>query len=56
MALLITYGRWLSGTLTLILLAYLAKLSAFAHRPIAGALDRLPPDELRAARASGPAR
>lgn len=52
-ALLITYGRWLSGTLTLILLAYLAKLWAFAHRPIAGALDRLPPDELRAARASG---
>jgi iron(III) transport system permease protein len=52
-ALLIAYGRWLSGTLTLILLAYLAKLWAFAHRPIAGALDRLPPDELRAARISG---
>jgi iron(III) transport system permease protein len=52
-ALLIAYGRWLAGTLTLILLAYLAKLWAFAHRPIAGALDRLPPDELRAARASG---
>jgi iron(III) transport system permease protein len=51
--LLIAYGRWLSGTLTLILLAYLAKLWAFAHRPIAGALDRLPPDELRAARISG---
>jgi iron(III) transport system permease protein len=52
-ALLITYGRWLYGTLALILLAYLAKLWAFAHRSIAGALDRLPPDELRAARASG---
>jgi iron(III) transport system permease protein len=51
--LLITYGRWLSGSLTLILMAYVAKLWAFAHRPIAGALDRLPPDELRAARASG---
>jgi iron(III) transport system permease protein len=51
--LLITYGRWLSGTLTLILLAYLAKLWAFAHRPIAGALDRLPPDEMHASRASG---
>jgi iron(III) transport system permease protein len=51
--LLIAYGRWLSGTLTLILLAYLAKLWAFAHRPIAGALDRLPPDELHAARVSG---
>jgi iron(III) transport system permease protein len=52
-ALLIAYGRWLSGTLTLIVLAYLAKLWAVAHRPIAGALDRLPPDELRAARVSG---
>jgi iron(III) transport system permease protein len=51
--LLIAYGRWLSGTLVLILMAYLAKLWAFAHRPIAGALDRLPPDELRAARVSG---
>jgi iron(III) transport system permease protein len=52
-ALLITYGRWLGGSLLLILLAYLAKLWAFAHRPIAGALDRLPPDEVRAARTSG---
>jgi iron(III) transport system permease protein len=52
-ALLIAYGRWLYGSLALILLAYLAKLWAFAHRPIAGALDRLPPDELRASRASG---
>src|SRR3954454_14145449 len=52
-ALLITYGRWLGGTLTLILLAYLAKLWAFAHRPIAGALERLPPEELFAARVSG---
>ncbi len=52
-ALLITYGRWIGGTLTLILLAYLAKLWAFAHRPISGALDRLPAGELQAARASG---
>src|SRR3954453_20151064 len=52
-ALLITYGRWLGGTLTLILLAYLAKLWAFAHRPIAGALERRPPEELPAARVSG---
>ncbi len=52
-ALLIAYGRWIGGTLTLILLAYLAKLWAFAHRPISGALDRLPPGELQAARASG---
>jgi iron(III) transport system permease protein len=53
--LLIGYGRWLSGSLVLILLAYLAKLWAVAHRPIAGALDRLPPAELHAARASGAA-
>jgi len=52
-ALLITYGRWLGGTLALILLAYLAKLWAFAHRPVSGALDRLPVQHLRAARAFG---
>jgi iron(III) transport system permease protein len=52
-ALLISYGRWLGNTLTLILLAYIAKLWALAHRPISGALDRLPPEELHAARASG---
>jgi iron(III) transport system permease protein len=52
-ALLITYGRWLGGTLLIILFAYLAKLWAFAHRPISGALDRLPADELSAARVSG---
>jgi iron(III) transport system permease protein len=51
--LLISYGRWLADTPAIILLAYLAKLWAVAHRPIAGALDRLPPEELRAARASG---
>ena len=51
--LLLAYGRWLGGTLLLILLAYLAKLWALAHRPISGALDRLPPDELSAARVSG---
>jgi iron(III) transport system permease protein len=51
--LLVSYGRWLGGTLALILLAYLAKLWAFAHRPITGALDRLPPDELRASRIGG---
>ncbi len=50
---LITYGQWLGGSLLLILLAYCAKLWAFAHRPISGALDRLPPDELSAARVSG---
>jgi iron(III) transport system permease protein len=51
--LLITYGRWLADTLLIILLAYLAKLWAFAHRPISGALDRLPPEEVAASRVSG---
>lgn len=51
--LLLTYGRWLGGTLAIILLAYVAKLWAMAHRPISGALDRLPPDELHASRISG---
>ncbi|MDQ4039192.1 MAG: ABC transporter permease subunit, partial [Actinomycetota bacterium] len=53
LGMLITYGRWLGGTLAIILLAYLAKLWAVAHRPISGALDRLPPDELHASRVSG---
>jgi iron(III) transport system permease protein len=51
--LLISYGRWLGDTLTIILLAYLAKLWAVAHRPISAAIDRLPRDELHASRASG---
>lgn len=51
-ALLLAYGRWLTGT-ALILLAYLAKFFALAHRPVSGALDRLPLDGWRAARASG---
>lgn len=51
--LLIAYGQWIGGTLSIILLAYLAKLWAFAHRPISGALDRLPRAELQAARGSG---
>jgi len=54
-ALLITYGRLLAGTLTLILLAYLSKLWAFAHRPISVALERLPPEEMHAARVCGAA-
>ncbi len=54
-AVLIAYGRWFDGTLTLILVAYLAKLWALAHRPISGALDRFPAAEWQAARASGAA-
>jgi iron(III) transport system permease protein len=51
--LLLSYGRWLGDTLVIIWLAYVAKLWAFAHRPVSGALDRLPPDEVYAARGSG---
>jgi len=53
LGMLIAYGRWIGGTLAIILLCYIAKLWAVAHRPISGALDRLPPDELHAARVSG---
>lgn len=52
-AVLLAYGGWLRDTLALIAVAYLAKLWAVGHRTIAGALDTLPADHLRAARASG---
>jgi iron(III) transport system permease protein len=50
---LLGYGRWLADALAIILLAYLAKLWALAHRPISAGVDRLPPAGLRAARVSG---
>jgi iron(III) transport system permease protein len=52
-AVLLAYGRWLRDTLLLIAIAYVAKLWALGHRTIAAAVDGLPPDLLRAARASG---
>lgn len=52
-AFLLTYGRWIDGSLLIILLAYIAKLWALAHRPLAGALHGLPVDLRFAARASG---
>jgi len=52
-AMLLAYGRWFRDTLLLIVLAYLAKFWALAHRPIAGAADGVPPDLPRAARISG---
>lgn len=52
-AVLLAYGRWLGGSLGIILIAYLAKLWALGHRPIAGSLDRIPPDLYWAARTSG---
>jgi iron(III) transport system permease protein len=50
---LLGYGRWLADTVAIILLAYLAKLWALAHRPISAGVDRLPTAGVRAARASG---
>ncbi len=51
--LLLAYDHWLGGSLALILMAYLAKFLALAHRTASGAVDRLPPAEWQAARASG---
>ena len=52
-AVLLAYGASLRDTLALIFLAYLAKLWALGHRPVAGVADRLPPDLARAARVHG---
>ena len=49
----IGYGRWLAGTALIILLAYLAKFWILGYAPLRAALDRLSPDPVRAARASG---
>ena len=50
---IIGYGRWLDGSVLIILLAYLAKFWVFGHRPVQAALDRLPAGLTRAARLSG---
>jgi len=50
---IIGYGRWLDGTVLIILLAYVAKFWVLGHRPVQAALDRLPPGLTRAARLSG---
>lgn len=52
-AVLLAYGGWLRNTLAIILVAYVAKFWALGQRQVAGSLDRLPPDQLRAARSSG---
>lgn len=49
----IAYGPAIGGTVGLILLAYLAKFWAIAHRTTAAALDRFPDAERQAARISG---
>jgi iron(III) transport system permease protein len=52
-AVLITYGGLLRDTLAIILVAYVAKFWALGHRQLAGSLERLPADLVRAARVSG---
>lgn len=52
-AVLLAYGGRLRDSLVLIAIAYVAKFAALAHRPLLGAVDALPPDSMRAARASG---
>jgi iron(III) transport system permease protein len=52
-AVLLAYGPWLRDTLTIILIAYLAKFWALAHRSAAGSIGSLDRDLVRAARASG---
>ena len=52
-AVLLAYGGLLRDTLWLVLIAYLAKFWALAHRPIGGAVDLMPSEPMHAARASG---
>lgn len=52
-AVLLAYGGWLRDTLAIILVAFVAKFWALGHRQLAGSVDRLPGDHVRAARASG---
>lgn len=52
-AVLLAYGPWLRDTVAIILIAYLAKFWALAHRTIAGSATALEGDAVRAARVSG---
>lgn len=52
-AVLLAYGPWLRDTATIILIAYLAKFWALAHRAVAGSAAIVDRDVVRAARASG---
>ncbi|MBA2719393.1 MAG: iron ABC transporter permease [Chloroflexi bacterium] len=52
-AILLAYGGWLRDTLAVILVAYVAKLWALGQRQVAGSVDQLPIEIVRAARASG---
>jgi iron(III) transport system permease protein len=50
---MIGYGRWLTGSLLIIGVAYLAKFWALGHRPFQAALDRLPAGLTASARLAG---
>jgi len=52
-AVLLAYGPALRDTLAIILIAYVAKFWALGHRPLAGAVERVPADQVRAGRAAG---
>jgi iron(III) transport system permease protein len=52
-AVLLAYGRALRDSLTLILIAYVAKLWALGHRSVQGSVRSLAPETTWAARASG---
>ena len=52
-AVLLAYGPWLRDTLVIILIAYLAKFWALAHRTVAGSAGMIDGDAARAARVSG---
>lgn len=52
-AVLLAYGPSLRDTLAIILIAYVAKFWALGHRPLAGAVERVPADQVRAGRAAG---
>ena len=52
-AMILAFSQWWYGTLTIILVAYLARFWALAERPIRGALAQVGHDGLRAARSAG---
>ncbi|MBT8215643.1 MAG: ABC transporter permease subunit [Acidimicrobiia bacterium] len=52
-AMSIAYGRWLANTVLIIVIAYVAKLLALAHRPLSSAIAGLHANQTRAAAASG---
>jgi iron(III) transport system permease protein len=52
-AALLAYSPRLRDTIALVLIVYVGKFWALAHRPLAGAVDRIPVETRLAARASG---